>query len=146
MLSLLFGLFITAFGAATLLPMQSEAVLTALIVSEHFPVWLLIGIASIGNILGAIVNWWLGRGIDRLADKKWFPIDNLQLKKYSHTYQRYGYWSLLLSWAPIIGDPLTVIAGTLKEPLWRFILIVSVAKTTRYLVVANAAVAVIGTY
>ncbi|WP_367166004.1 YqaA family protein, partial [Mesorhizobium sp.] len=53
-------------------------------------------------------------------------------------YRRYGRWSLLLSWMPIIGDPLTVVAGVLREPLWSFVAIVALAKISRYLAVAGA--------
>jgi len=128
------GLFLSAFGAATLLPLQSEAVLVGLLL--HAPdawLWLLL-IATAGNVLGSIVNWLLGRGIERLRDKRWFPFSAAQLEKAQQRYQRYGQWSLLLSWMPVIGDPLTLIAGIMREPLWRFVLLVTLAKAARYLV------------
>ncbi|PLP89874.1 hypothetical protein CYD26_16265 [Pseudomonas sp. FFUP_PS_473] len=130
------GLFLSAFAAATLLPMQSEAVLVGLLIGEPNAVLSLLLIATLGNVLGSIVNWLLGRGIEQLRDKRWFPFKPEQLDKAQQRYQRYGQWSLLLSWMPVIGDPLTLIAGVMREPFWRFLLLVSVAKGGRYLILA----------
>jgi membrane protein YqaA with SNARE-associated domain len=129
----LFGLFFSAFGAATLLPLQSEAVLVGLLMQAESPVWLLVAIATLGNVLGSCVNWLLGSYIERWRTKPWFPFNADQLSRAQRQYHRYGYWSLLLSWLPIIGDPLTLIAGIMREPFWRFVLIVSLAKLGRYL-------------
>ncbi len=130
---MLYLLFISAFGAATLLPLQSEAVLLGAFVQGEYAALILIAIASLGNILGSCVNWWLGLKIERYKNKKWFPVSEAKMLQAQGIYQKYGYWSLLLSWTPIIGDPITLIAGLLKENFWRFLLLVSVAKTGRYL-------------
>lgn len=130
------GLFLSAFVAATLLPMQSEALLAGLVVFAKQPVWLLVLVASIGNIGGALVNWWLGTKLTLFRDRKWFPFTGEQLEKASRWYGRYGKWSLLVSWAPIIGDPLTLAAGLMREPLWRFLVLVTLAKTGRYVFIA----------
>lgn len=130
------GLFLSAFGAATLLPLQSEAVLVALLLNGSYSLWLLLGIATLGNVLGSLVNWLLGRSVELFKDRRWFPVSAAQLEKSRGHYRRWGHWSLLLSWLPIIGDPLTLVAGVMREPLWRFILIVSLAKAARYAVVA----------
>ncbi|NMX92361.1 MULTISPECIES: YqaA family protein [unclassified Pseudomonas] len=130
------GLFFSAFGAATLLPLQSEAVLVALLLNGKYSVGLLLGIATLGNVLGSLVNWLLGRSVEVFKDRRWFPVSAAQLEKARSHYRRWGHWSLLLSWVPIIGDPLTLVAGVMKEPLWRFLLIVSLAKAARYAVVA----------
>ncbi|MBD8804202.1 MULTISPECIES: YqaA family protein [Pseudomonas syringae group] len=135
-LSSYFGLFLAALGAATLLPMQSETVLAGMLLSQAYPAVVLLSVATAGNVLGSILNWLLGRSIIRLRHKRWFPASEAQLEKAQRFYLKYGYWSLLLSWVPLIGDPLTLIAGVLREPLWRFVLIVTVAKGARYLVVA----------
>ncbi|MCF9020309.1 DedA family protein [Pseudomonas syringae] len=135
-LSSYFGLFMAALGAATLLPMQSETVLADMLLSQAYPAVVLLSVATAGNVLGSILNWLLGRSIIRLRHKRWFPASEAQLEKAQRFYLKYGYWSLLLSWVPLIGDPLTLIAGVLREPLWRFVLIVTVAKGARYLVVA----------
>lgn len=130
------GLFLSAFGAATILPLQSESVLVALLLADHQPAWLLLTMASVGNVLGSAVNWLLGRYIERFRHHRWFPSDDQKLRKAQEWYQRRGKWTLLLSWVPIVGDPLTVIAGVLREPFPVFLLLVSVAKVTRYLALA----------
>jgi membrane protein YqaA with SNARE-associated domain len=130
------GLFLAAFGAATLLPMQSEAVLAGMLISGAYVPGLLLGVATAGNVLGSVANWGLGRGIERFQHKRWFPVSEAKLAKAQQAYQHYGYWSLLLSWVPLIGDPLTVVAGTMREPLWRFVLIVTLAKGGRYVLLA----------
>ena len=127
-------LFLSAFGAATLLPLQSEAVLLGLLANGSYSAGLLIAVASIGNILGSCVNWYLGFKIEHYKHKKWFPVSEQKMLQAQRIYQKYGFWSLLLSWVPIIGDPITLIAGFLKENFLRFLLIVILAKTGRYLV------------
>lgn len=126
-------LFLSAFGAATLLPLQSEAVLLGSFALKQFSPWMLIFVASVANVMGSCVNWWLGLKIEQFKTKKWFPFKSDQMIRAQRAYQQYGTWSLLLSWVPIIGDPITLIAGILKEKFWKFILVVGIAKTGRYL-------------
>lgn len=132
------GLFFTALIAATILPAQSEAVLAGLLLTGDYPVWALIAVASAGNVLGSAINWLLGRGIERFRDRRWFPVKREALLRAERWYHRYGRWSLLLSWAPFIGDPLTVVAGVLREPFPVFLALVTIAKVGRYLVLAAA--------
>ena len=139
-----FGLFLSALIAATMLPMQSEVVLVGLLALGDQPVWALIAVATAGNVLGAVINWVLGRYIEHFRDRRWFPLRESQLDRFQRMYHRWGRWSLLLSWAPFVGDPLTVIAGVLREPLWSFTLIVLIAKLGRYLVVAGITLGVLG--
>lgn len=127
------GLFLAAFAAATLLPMQSEAVLATMLVSEHYLPLVLLAVATAGNVLGSVANWALGLGIEHFKHKRWFPVSEAKLEKAQSFYQRYGYWSLLLSWVPIVGDPITLVAGVMREPFWRFLLLVTFAKGGRYL-------------
>ncbi len=131
-----FGLFVAAFGAATILPMQSEAALAGLLLTERYSALWLVVTASLGNILGSVVNWMLGRGIERFRDRRWFPIGNDALDRARGWYRRYGRWSLLASWVPVIGDPITVVAGVLREPLLTFLLFVTIAKVGRYVALA----------
>ena len=130
------SLFGVAFIAATVFPLQSEAALIALLLNGQQPVWALIAVASVGNVLGSVVNWVLGRGIERFRDKRWFPASPAALERAQRAYQKWGKWSLLLSWAPFIGDPLTVMAGVLREPLPMFVLLVTLAKVGRYVTLA----------
>jgi len=136
------GLFLTALAAATIVPMQSEAALVGLLLADYSP-WLLVAVASVGNVLGSVVNWLLGRGIERFRDRSWFPASAAGLDRARRWYRRYGKWSLLLSWLPVFGDPLTVVAGVMREPFPVFLLLVAVAKTGRYLVLAATTVSVL---
>ena len=136
------GLFVTAFVAATILPMQSEAALVGLVLTDAYPVWALIAVASLGNVLGSVANWLLGRGVERFWSRRWFPVKPAALDRAQNWYRRYGKWSLLLSWVPIIGDPLTVVAGVLREPFPIFLLLVTFAKVGRYAVLTAATLSV----
>jgi membrane protein YqaA with SNARE-associated domain len=129
-----FGLFIAAFGAATLLPMQSEALLVGLVMTDRYTAWSLLAVATTGNVLGSVLNWLLGRSIEHHKHKRWFPASEGNLEKAQCAYHHFGRWTLLLSWVPIIGDPLTVVAGIMREPFWSFFLIVTLAKALRYVV------------
>ena len=130
------GLFISALIAATILPMQSEAVLVGLLIEGSRPVVTLLLVATVGNVLGSVINWYLGRFSLRFKDRRWFPTSDDQLARAEGWYRRYGRWSLLLSWVPIVGDPLTVVAGVLREPLGSFLVLVTLAKGTRYVLLA----------
>jgi membrane protein YqaA with SNARE-associated domain len=131
-----FGLFLLALGAATLLPLQSEAGLVALLLTDNYNVAALLLVAIAGNTLGSTINWWLGRELVRFQSRRWFPVSPAQLLRAQNWYQRYGRWSLLLSWLPVVGDPLTLVAGVMREPFARFLLLVLLAKSARYLVLA----------
>jgi membrane protein YqaA with SNARE-associated domain len=130
------ALFIAGLVAATLLPAQSEGLLAYHITQTPMAVWGLVAAASAGNILGSMINWWIGRALLRFQDRRWFPASPRALARAGAAYHTYGRYSLLLSWVPIIGDPLTVIAGVLREPFWSFTLMVTIAKTGRYVVLA----------
>lgn len=135
-IALLSGLFAVAFVAATILPAQSEAVLVGLLVAGAAQPAVLVAVATLGNVLGSVTNWFLGRGVERFRDRRWFPVSGRALDQASAWYHRWGRWSLLLSWAPVGGDALTVAAGVLREPFWSFLLIVTIAKAGRYIVLA----------
>ena len=104
------------------------------IASGAFDIWGLLTAASIGNILGAVVNWWLGRCCLHRQDRRWFPLKGPGLDRAGQWFNRYGVWLLFLAWVPIIGDPLTFTAGVLRVPFILFLVLVSVSKTGRYLV------------
>ena len=128
-----FQLLIISFLAATILPLSSELVLSTMLLAESFDKYLLLVVASFGNIFGSSVNWYLGKKILILKDKKWFPVNKKQIAKSEMYFKKYGIWSLLLAWVPIIGDPLTVIAGVLRVNFFTFLLLVSISKTSRYI-------------
>lgn len=134
----LLGLFGVAFLSASFLPFQSEILFGAMLLNEKYDPWALLAVASIGNTLGSGLNWWLGMWIAHFETKRWFPIKRALLVRAEGWFRRWGKWSLLLSWAPFIGDPLTMIAGVLRTPFWQFLIIVAIAKTGRYLAVMAA--------
>ena len=125
-------LLLFSFLAATFLPFSSEVILTTMYLSKNFNIFILLIVASTGNILGSLFNWYLGKKILIFKDKKWFPISDDKLKKSEKFFQKYGVWSLLLAWVPIIGDPLTMIAGVLRIKLIVFLIFVSISKISRY--------------
>jgi len=131
------ALFAASFLSATLFPFQSEAVLFGMLVSERYAEWLLIAVASIGNTLGSVANWFFGRFLAYFEDRRWFPVRREQMAKAESWYHRYGRWTLLMSWMPVVGDPLTLVAGVLREPLPVFLVLVAIAKTARYLAVGG---------
>ena len=133
------SLFISSFLSSTILPGHSEITLTTLIFLEKYSQFLLIFFASFGNILGSVINWYLGFYITKFVNKSWFPFKKKQLDKASLWYLKYGKWSLFFSWVPIIGDPLTIIAGIFRVPLVIFITIVSISKVLRYIFVVYVA-------
>lgn len=134
------GLFFVALLAATMLPGQSEAALTALILSDGHAIAALVAVASVGNTAGATINWGMGRGVERFRNSRWFPVGEKSLHRAQIWYSRYGRWSLLLSWMPFLGDAITVVAGVMRERILIFLPLVAVAKTVRYAVVAAIAV------
>ncbi|AEF99347.1 YqaA family protein [Methylomonas methanica] len=128
-------IFFTAFLAATLLPFYSEIlVVTAFLDKPEtwFAIWI---VASIGNSLGSAVNWLLGRYLLHYQDRKWFPFKPDQMERAQTWFQKYGVWSLLLAWAPVGGDPLTFIAGTMRVRFWLFFSLTFIGKSARYLFV-----------
>jgi len=126
-------LFVVAFLSATLLPMGSEALLLY-DVSQNYSLLLLWSFATLGNTLGSMVNYWLGlKGETYLEEKGHLSAQKMQ--KARGFFDTYGGWTLLLSWMPVIGDPLTFIAGVLRYNFKWFSLIVAIAKGTRYAIV-----------
>ena len=128
-----FQLFIISFLAATILPLSSELVLSTMLLTDSFDKYLLLFVASFGNILGSSVNWYLGKKILIFKDNKWFPANERQIAKGEIYFKKYGIWSLLLAWVPIIGDPLTIVAGILRVKFFTFLLLVSISKISRYI-------------
>lgn len=125
------SLFFTAFAAATLLPAFSELLLGTLASQGYSLFWLWFW-ATLGNTLGSVVNGLIGRQVDRFKHKRWFPVSELQLHKARNRFNRYGQWSLLLGWLPILGDPLTLVGGIMRVPWLNFVILVGAGKGLRY--------------
>lgn len=128
------GLFASAFISSTIAPGGSEAVLAYMVAEQLQPVMLLVAVATLGNTLGALTTWWLGS----LTAKK-FPAEHLLDKnkqKALRWVQHWGYWSLLFSWLPVVGDALCFAGGCLKLPLFISTVLICAGKLFRYLFVA----------
>lgn len=110
--------------------------LVSLLVAGLDPLWLWLS-ATIGNTLGAVVNWYMGKYLVHFEQRSWFPFKAKDLHRVQRWYQKFGVWSLLLSWAPIGGDALTFIAGMMRVKLWVLILLCGIGKGARYGVVIS---------
>ena len=134
------GLFVASFLAATILPLSSELVLGYLLL-HHFNVQGVIAVATIGNVLGALTNYGLGRAGGGPLLKKIFRVSPDEIETARARFKTHGTVSLLLAWVPVIGDPLTVVAGMLKINFWVFLSLVSIGKFSRYAVLSWAVLA-----
>lgn len=130
-------MFVSAFLAATILPLGSEVVLGALLLAGY-PMGELVVVATTGNVLGAVVNYGIGIFGAGLVLERWLRISDRALLKARARFRTWGTASLLLAWAPIIGDPLTVAAGMLRIHLGLFLLLVTLGKLARYLLLSLA--------
>lgn len=130
------ALFLAALVAATLLPAQSELVLSAMLVAGEWDPALLVLVATIGNVAGSTINWLIGRFFSNRRDERWFPVSAAALNRAEYRFRRFGLPVLLLSWVPIIGDPITLVAGLLRVRLLPFLVIVTIAKGGRYAILA----------
>ena len=129
------SLFFITFLAATILPFSSELTLAGLISTSNYDNLLLLIIASFGNVLGSVVNWGLGFYSRNLTTKKWFLFKETQIERSSKWFSKFGKWSLLFAWVPILGDPLTLVAGLLRVRFLDFIILVAIGKVSRYLLI-----------
>ena len=129
------SLFAVSFLAATILPFSSELTLAGLIATAVYDNLLLLILASFGNVLGSVVNWALGSYSRNLTTKKWFPFKETQIERSSKWFKKFGKWSLLFAWVPVVGDPLTLVAGILRVKFIDFIILVAIGKVSRYLIV-----------
>lgn len=129
------GLFISAFLAATILPLSSELVLSALLLAGQEPVALVLA-ATAGNVLGSLTNYALGLWAARPVMQKWLRMSDESYERAELRFRKYGLLSLCFAWVPIIGDPLTVIAGAMRVPISGFLLLVTAGKFARYVVIA----------
>lgn len=129
------GMFGSAFLAATILPLGSEVVMGYLLINGH-NAQAVVGVATLGNVLGSLVNYWMGLAGSRWMVNKISGVSPGELDKARARFKAYGTGSLVFAWVPVIGDPLTVVAGILKVNIVSFLLLVTLGKLARYLVVA----------
>ena len=129
------SLFVISFLAATILPFSSELTLAGLIATSNYDNLLLLIAASFGNVLGSVVNWVLGCYSRNLTRNKWFPFKETQIERSSKWFRKFGKLLLLFAWVPIIGDPLTLVAGLMRVRFLDFIILVAIGKVSRYLAV-----------
>lgn len=132
MFAVYLSVFTSTFLAATFVPVPSEVVVLAAASNEQINFLLLWLVATAGNTLGAVVNYWLGRFSSRFQKRKWWPATEVQMRRAESWFQRYGIWSLLFAWLPLVGDPLTLIAGVLRVRLLSFVLLVGLGKGLRF--------------
>jgi membrane protein YqaA with SNARE-associated domain len=132
----LWGLFASAFISSTLLPGGSEVVLGVLAAERHYDPWLLLAIAGLGNTLGAITTWLLGYWLAR----RWPLEERLDTKQQRalRWLRHWGSQALLLSWLPVVGDPLCFAAGFLRLPFLASLAFIALGKTARYGVILLA--------
>lgn len=129
------SVFFSAFISATLVPAASEILLLKAAMSGQADIFILLILASFGNTLGSVVNWILGRFFSHLMHKPWFPMNEYSFDRASIWFSKFGVWSLVFSWVPIVGDPLTLAAGVLRVSFLKFIILVSIGKIARYVLV-----------
>ena len=120
---------------ATIIPFGSEAYFITLLSLEKYNHFILFVVASVGNVLGSLFNWICGFYINFFIKKSWFPVNSKIIDRGNKLFTKYGKWSLLISWFPFIGDPITFAAGTLRYPIIPFLVLVSIGKVGRYLII-----------
>jgi len=129
------ALFCASFLAATILPLSSEFLLSLLLLN-NYNAFNVVVIGTAGNVLGAIVNYGLGHWGNRLVLQRWLRLSPVEIRRAEKRFKKYGLISLCFAWVPIIGDPLTVAAGLLKINFAVFLLLVTVGKLLRYIIIA----------
>ena len=129
------SLFTVCFLVATIVPFGSEMYFGTLLSLNKYNNLLLLVSASVGNVLGSVFNWVCGYYVNYFINKSWFPIKKENITKGTNIFNKYGKWSLLLSWVPFIGDPITFVAGTLRYSFIPFVIFVTIGKVGRYLLI-----------
>lgn len=125
------GLGFSAFTSASLLPGTSEMVL-AVLWYQKLNIVLLWCVATAGNVAGSCINYWLGVQCQRFSSQRWFPIKPAEFNRAQGWMSKFGTPVLLLSWLPVVGDPLTLMAGVFRLAFWRFLVLMLIAKGGRY--------------
>jgi membrane protein YqaA with SNARE-associated domain len=140
---LYFSLFLSALLSATLLPGSSEVLLVSLLINKQSSIILLWLFATLGNVIGSTINYYLGLKLMCFRNRSWFPINQHQLIKGERFFGSYGKWGLLLAWLPVVGDAITLIAGVFKVNLVWFLVLVTLGKGLRYAAVIALALGIV---
>ena len=131
------GLFLASFLAATILPLSSEVILSFLLLNNFNPT-ILVSVATFGNVLGSFVNYSIGVWGSIFFTRKVLKISEDEFVKAKQRFQKYGVFSLFFAWVPVIGDPLTVVAGVLKINILIFFIMITSGKLIRYVIISYA--------
>ena len=131
------GLFIASFLAATILPLSSEVILSFLLLNNFNPT-ILVSVATFGNVLGSFVNYSIGVWGSIFFVRRVLKISEDEFVKAKQRFQKYGVFSLFFAWVPVIGDPLTVVAGVLKINILIFFIMITSGKLIRYVIISYA--------
>ena len=130
------ALFLLSLLASTLVPLGSEWLLAVLLVNGFDPS-LVVSVATVGNSCGALTTYAIGMWGGSFLVQRVLRVSSVRQQQAEHYFARYGCWTLLFSWVPLLGDPLCLVGGVLRTGFWRFLVLVSVGKFIRYLVVAK---------
>ena len=130
------ALFLLSFLASTLVPLGSEWLLAVLLVNGFDPS-IVVAVATVGNSCGALTTYAIGLWGGPFLVQRFLRISPESQQRSERYFSRYGSWALLFSWVPILGDPLCLVGGVLRTGFWRFVVLVTVGKFVRYLVVAK---------
>lgn len=137
-----FGLFSGSFVSATLVPFPSEGLLVAFF-GLNYPVWICVIVASIGNTLGGLTNYFLGKFAGSQKMIEWLSLNEKKIANWKRKFSKYGYLMGLIAWVPIVGDPMLLALGFLKVKFWPLLFTVFVGKALRYAVIALVYLAII---
>jgi membrane protein YqaA with SNARE-associated domain len=132
-------IFSGALIAGTILPFLpgfSELALAGVLAAGQGDPWLLVLSATVGNIIGSIINYFIGRYVSGLAGRRWFPATEAQMQRASAAFNRRGVWILLMAWLPAVGDLITTVAGLLRTDFKLFLVLISIGKFLRYFAIA----------
>ena len=133
--------FVVSFISATLLPLGSEPVVYGLVKLNPELLWQVIAVATAGNTLGGAVDWWMGFGASKVADR--YQASSMHLRALRWR-ERLGPKACLLAWLPLVGDPLCAVAGWLRMPFWHCVIYMAIGKFLRYVTLTAALMGVFG--
>ncbi len=128
------ALLLTSFVSATIIPLSSEVIFVTAIYLGYDP-WSCIALVSVGNCAGVTFNYWVGSYGGKWLTERFARFDQGQLEDFARKHKRYGIAFLLASWLPVIGDPITIYAGTVRWPFAQFAAIVYATRSLRYVVI-----------